>query len=326
MPLNQALRKNSNILWTISLIQDISPEAQTKSEFSEMAEDILSTQTIEKVSLCLASHLQRFRLMIKDNISEKEAIDRCKKMESEWHENNRNALEKLKEKKTLSFLSWDEFMQWEEYKPTIQKVETLYKENREFRNDVDGRVRQELNNIKDAKLTDISQQSLLLKQYLFEECAFQKFACSKRFNYEVYKTPMNKAMRRIKNNSEFVVPGFMLEVHFTQFNPSAKKHLTLIKDKKDKNENEVDSSSSTTSYTYKPLFNNGKSEEKTISSKEEKSSSTLNEKKIANFIEGAIGLVPIEQRENAIKALIQFTNQKIIPMAYENLTQQTLVL
>ena len=40
MPLNQPLRKNSNVLWTISLIQDQNPEAETKSEISDMTNDV----------------------------------------------------------------------------------------------------------------------------------------------------------------------------------------------------------------------------------------------------------------------------------------------
>ena len=64
MPLNQALKKNSNVLWTISIIQDLTPEAQTKSEFTEMANDVLNTAAIDGVTLCLADNLQRFRLMI----------------------------------------------------------------------------------------------------------------------------------------------------------------------------------------------------------------------------------------------------------------------
>jgi len=313
MPLNQVLRKKSHVLWTISLIQDISPDAQTKSEFSQMAQDVIGTETIEKVSLCLASHLQRFRLMIQENISEEEAIDKCTKMENSWQENNPESIQQLKDAKNLTFITWHQFMTWEEYGSTIKSIESFYKENREFRNDVDGRVRQELKNIKDAKLTDLSQQTSLLKQYLFEECAFQRFGCTQRFNYEIYKTPMNKAMRRIKNHSDFVAPGFMVEVHFTQFNP-AKKHQTVINHI---NENEIDassSSSSTTSNSYAPLFNNIASLRK---NDEERPSINSNEKKIGNFIQSAIELLPPSQKENAIRELIKFTTQNIIPLCYE---------
>jgi tRNA-dependent cyclodipeptide synthase len=314
MPLNQALRKNSHVLWSISLIQDVSPEAQTKAELAEMANDVISTESIDRVTMCVADHLQRFRFMIQDGLTENEAIEKCDKMAVDWRETNTETLSKLTENKKLSFITWAQFRSSTSYEATVKEISGLYQQNREFRNDVDGRIRQELKNIKpDAKITDNSQQISLLKQYLFEECAFQKFCSMQRFNYELYKTPMNKAMRRIKNNSEFVAPGCMVEVHFTQFNPSAKKNTVVLSKI---NPNEIDSSSSSTSArSYAPVFNSPKNTSKNEQKNEPVSP---NEKKVANFIELTISLLPIEHRENAIKALIQFTNQKIIPLSYEN--------
>ena len=36
-------------------------------------------------------------------------------------------------------------------------------------------------------------------------------------------------MRRVKTNSEFVPPGYMAEIYFTQFNPPAKKQRPPLK-------------------------------------------------------------------------------------------------
>lgn len=320
MPLNQTLRKKSHVLWTISIIQDISPEAQTKSELAEMVDDVSKTETIERLTLCLADNLQRFRLMIQDGITEEEATIRCQQMSQKWHNDNPKSIEKLKETKNLSFITWQQFLEWPEHDNTIKAIESFYKENKEFRNDVDGRVRQEFKNIKpDAKITDPAIQTALFKRYMFEECAYQKFAASKHFNYEIYKTPMSKAMRRIKNNSDFVAPGFMVEVHFSQFNPSLKKNpinppkpsdktiLSTTPPKEDEYKN-----------SFLPLFNNNSH---LLTSNEQipiESRCHLHVKKAAEFIENAIDLLPVEQQENAMKALIKFTTQEIMPLYYTN--------
>src|SRR5271155_2233687 len=133
MPLNQSVKKNSHILWEVSLIQDTTPEAQTKSEFAEMVADVLATENIDKVTLCLGDNIQRFRLMIRDDITEEEAIQKCQQMAKTWHEDNAKSLEKLEETKNLSILTWDEFLNWPDCEKTIKDIERLYKENNKFR-------------------------------------------------------------------------------------------------------------------------------------------------------------------------------------------------
>ena len=163
MPLNQPLKKNSNVLWTISIIQDQNPDAQTRAEFSDMANDVLNTETIKRVTLCLADNLQRFRIMIEHGLSEEEAITECKKLADSWHKDNTIALEKLKETKNLSILTWQEFREWPEYSKTLEDLERFYKENTEFRRAVDGRVRQAGENISvNAKISNPVQQTELL--------------------------------------------------------------------------------------------------------------------------------------------------------------------
>jgi tRNA-dependent cyclodipeptide synthase len=298
MPLNQPLRKNSNVLWTISLIQDQNPEAQTKSEFSDMTNDVLMTGTVRRVTLCLADNLQRFRFMIRDGMSESEAINACQKMSTQWHQDNALSVEKLKESKNLSFITWEEFLSWPEYASTLEKLEGWYKENRDFRNAVDGRVKQVREGLgNDVKISNPVQQTELLKKYLFEECAFQKFAASKGFDYEIYKTPPCQAMRRVKNNTDYVPSGFMCDVNFTQFNPSTKK-LKII--------------------------------ETPISSEKESFSTVFSKKpstypggidlsipiKFAEFIEKTLQMVPPQEQEKAVEALMRFTTQEILPMCY----------
>ena len=308
MPLNQTLRKNSHVLWTVSIVQDQNPEAQTKSEFSEMTSDVLNTDTIDTVTLCLADNLQRFRLMIQHGISEEEAIVECQKMATVWHTDNLPELEKLKENKKLSLLTWQEFREWPDYDATIQAVDTWYKENRDFRNDVDGRIRQAADAIgKDAKITNPIQQTELLKKYLFEECAYQKFAASKGFNYEIYKTPMSKAMRRIKNNTDFVPRGYMIELHFTQFNPSIKKYATT----NGNSINHVLPSINSERDSFIPVF----------SRKNNNYPVTVELSipiKFAEFIEKTLQMLSKEEQEKAFEALMNFTVQEILPRCYSN--------
>lgn len=297
MPLSQTLRKNSRIIWTISIVQDQNPDAQTKSEFSEMTGDVLNTNTISHVTLCAADNLQRFRLMIKHGMNEEEAIKECQKMAEIWFMENTQSLEKLRQTKNLSILSWEEFLVWPEYSNTIIAIEKFYKENREFRNDFDGRMRQARDAIgNDAKISNPIEQTELLKKYLFEECAFQKFSASKGFDYELYKTPMNKAMRRIKNNTDFVPQGFMNEIYFTQFN--------LTNKKQNNNGHGVEKDS------FSPIFN--KSSTKYYAPPVEISIPV----KMAEFIEKTFQMLPVKDQEKACQELIKFTSQNILPLCY----------
>lgn len=303
MPFNQSLRKNSHVLWTISVVQDNDPSAQTKSEFSEMAQDVLSTDTIDRVTLCLADNLQRFRLMIKDGISEEEATKECQKMALLWHNDNSATLDKLKDEKKLSLLTWQEFLEWPDYANTVLELEKWYKENRDFRNDVDGRIRQARESIgNDAKISNPIEQTVLLKRYLFEECAYQKFAASKGFNYEIYKTPMSKAMRRVKRNTDFVPSGVMVEIYFTQFNPSAKKNRQT-------NENQImpklDENTFSSSLFKKAPIKATQNIDANICSK------------FGKFIEKTLELLPPLQQEKAIEELLKFTTEEIIPLCYK---------
>lgn len=294
MPLSQILRKDSHVLWTISIIQDQNPTAQTQSEFSEMTSDVLGTDTINRVTLCLADNLQRYRLMIEHGLSEEEAIAECQKMAKQWHEDNAMALEKLKDAKKLYFLTWEEFLAWPDRSETLKKLETWYKENRDFRNAIDGRVSQAGKSISpDAKISNPVQQTELLKRYLFEECAFQKFAGEKGFNYELYKTPHCKAMRLVKNNIDFVPRGFFVEVNFIQFNPSPKKNINNLTEKE----------------SFSPLFNKSNAKH------------TLDIPipiKIAQFMEKTLQMLPPKEQEKAFDAIIKFTTQEILPLCYIN--------
>jgi hypothetical protein len=308
VPLNQTLRKNSNVLWTISLIQDQNPEAQTKAEFAEMANEVLDTPTIKTVTLCLADSLQRFRLMIEDGITEKEAISKCQELSEIWHNDNSEASQKLTKYKNLSLLTWQEFRSWSDYDKTIKEVESLYKENRDFRMAVDGRVRQARENIKeDAKIADPLKQTELLKMYLLEECAFQKFGAIKGFNYEIYKTQQSKAMRRIKNNNDFVPPGTMVEVNFTQFYPSERKQI--VQNSVQNNENK-----SLESISFNPIFNCNLKKPHVKPATVEPSLLL----KATEFIEKTLALVPLHQQEQAVHAILKFTNQEIVPLCYAN--------
>lgn len=353
MPFNQAMRKNSHILWTISLIQDITPEAQTKAEFTEMTGDVVNTDTIDKTTLCLADTLQRFRFMIQDGLTEEEATIKCQEMAKTWHLDNAESLDKLKETKKLEILTWDEFLNWSEYEKTVKDVERFYKENNKFSRDVDGRVRQELNKIKsDAKVTDRTQQIELLKKYLFEECAFQKFASSKYFDYELYKNPFTPAMRDIKNNENFVNPKCMVELYFTQFNNPPKNKPENKVENKVENKPLVQNYytptnlipygnipvgidfppmySHTRTYYYPsessinnrnsfmPVFNNSP---KTIDIKEFSNSTdvkTAEQSRIefADFIEKSLKMLPEKEQKKAIESLVKFTTNEILPLYY----------
>jgi tRNA-dependent cyclodipeptide synthase len=291
MPLNQTLRKNSNVLWTISIIQDQNPEAQTKSEFAEMANDVINTPTIDTLTLCLADNLQRFRFMINDGLSKEEAIKHCQSLSAQWHEDNSESINKLQSAKKLSLITWQEFLEWPEYKQTVKDVESWYKENGKFRHDVDGRIRQELKRIKaDATIIDPTIQADLLKKYMFEELAFQKFSSSKRFHYEIYKNSWPPAMNVIKNNTDFVPSGFMIPLHFTQFEPTPKKSKEHFHPS-----GSVFSVPSKIETINKP-----------------------NTQKALEFIEKAFQLLPPEKQDRAVEALLKFTTQEIIPLCYSS--------
>lgn len=320
MPLSQNLRKNSNVLWTISLIQDQDPTAQTKSEFSEMTNDVLTTGTISNVTLCVADNLQRFRFMIRDGMTEQEAINACQKMSAQWFQDNSTSLEKLKETKNLSFITWEEFLSWSEYDKTVEKLENWYKENRDFRNSVDGRVRQVRESLgNDVKISNPVQQTELLKKYLLEECAFQKFAASKGFDYEIYKTPPCQSMRRVKNNTEYVPSGFMVDVHFTQFNPSSKQNRTKETDNKENFNKEILSSPgiSPEIHSYRPVFPKSHPRYGEVHNTADPTISI----KFAEFIEKTLQMLPIKEQERAVEALMKFTTQEILPLYYVNKTQ-----
>lgn len=325
MPFNQALRKNSHILWTISLIQDVQPDNQTKMEFTVMADDVIKTETINQVTLCLASELQRFRLMILYGISESDAIDKCEMLSNGWEQENVETLKKLSETKKLVRLTWKEFLVWKDYQCTINKVQKYYEDNREFKHDVDGRIRQELENIKDdAKLTDPSEQTQLLKRYLFEECAFQQFGTSRGFYYELYKTPMNKAMRRIKRESDFVAPGYMMEIYFTQFMPSKKPRpvnsysdsvSSMANTHASETGSPVQQTFSESSSFTQPVFYHSPSYRPFFSSSMHYESKPPIVK-TAEFIEKTLQLLPADLQAQAIEKLIKFTTQEIIPLSY----------
>ncbi len=349
MPFNQAIRKNSHILWTISLIQDITPEAQTKAELAEMVGDVVSTDTIDKTTLCLADTLQRFRFMIKDGLTEEEATIKCQEMAKTWHADNAESLRKLKESKKLSILTWDEFLNWSEYEKTVKDIERFYKENTRFSRDVDGRVRQELNKIShEAKITDRTQQIELIKRYLFEECAFQKFASSKYFDYELYKNPFPPAARDIKNNTDFVSPGVMVELYFTQFSspPKNKPENKPVVQNYYNPTNLIPYGNIPVGIDFPPMwsnkqvyhypsessFNNRNSFSPVFSNSPPKQNGsppkqtdftdvkTAEQSRIefAEFIEKSLKMLPEKDQKKAIESLVKFTTNEILPLFYNN--------
>ncbi|HEY4832160.1 MAG TPA: hypothetical protein VIH61_06325 [Waddliaceae bacterium] len=330
MPLSRNLPPKSHILWLISLIQDTSPEAQTKAEFSEMVDDIIANDNVDKVTLCIGDNLQRFRFMIQNNCTEAEGIERCQQLSRQWHIDNPESLQRLKEKKHLAIIKWDDFLAWPDYEKTVKSVEDLYLKDNKFKRDVDGRIKQELEKLTNtAKITDPTKRTELLKKYLFEESAFQKFVASQGFKFELYKKPLPPAAKRIISNSDFVPPGYLAEVHFTQFNNAPRNTPT----------NHIAPQQSSPSLNipigidfpvaFSSHKNNGHKNGfgQVFSSEKKSNSSGLSqspEKKFANFIESTLGLLPEEQRENAIKALMQFTNQQIIPLCYEKDNRHTI--
>jgi tRNA-dependent cyclodipeptide synthase len=339
MPFSQPLRKNSHVLWTISLIQDIHPETQTKTELLQMATDVIASESIEHVTLCVADGLQRFRLMILHNISESAAMKQCEQIVAQWHQDNTEALKKLSEAKKVSTLTWEEFLDWPAYEETVKSIQAWYENNRDFRHDVDGRIRQELENMQTtAKLSDPNEQTKLLKRYLFEECAFQKFASTKGFHYELYKTPMNKAMRRIKKNSDFVASSCMTEIYFTQFVPNKKLSQTNNHQSNHANGHATQAFSSSTFSTentsFAPFFGAPVVHSSSCNLSTDEMSSTMMAKrpvvflsemkppimKTTEFIEKALQLIPVEMQAQAIEKLIKFTAQEIIPLSYSKNT------
>ena len=315
MPFNQALRKNSHVLWTISMVQDQNPTTQTKEEFSQMSQDVIETQNIQSLSLCLASELQRFRIMIEYGFNESAALSMCQQLESQWHENNTASLQKLNTSKNFSFLTWKEFLAWPDYANTLYSIEKWYKEDREFRHDVDGRIRQARENFSvAAKIQDPNEQTALLKKYLFEECAFQKFAASKGFKYELYKTPMSRAMRRVKRNTDFVASGILTEIYFTQFNPIVKKqtsNMYSFSGEQSQSPIRQETMEVENKNSFLPVFNK---KSPPASPPLEHSPST----RVAEFIEKTLAMLPPAQQQKGIEALLKFTTKELIPLCYDS--------
>lgn len=313
MPLSRNLPKNSHVLWLISLIQDTSPESQTKDEFEDMTEEIIKNNAIDKITLCVADNLQRFRFMIQHDCTESEGIEKCQQLSRQWHTDNAQSLEKLKEKKNLSFLKWDDFIAWPDYAKTVKAVEELYVKEHKFKRDVDGRIRQEIEKLSDnSKITDPIKQAELLKKYLFEESAFQKFVASRNFRFELYKNSFPPAAKRIISNTDFVPPGFLSEIHFTQYNKSP-KHNPMQQDNVVQFHDHADGK-----HSFSNVLSQSKSSSSTYHEKPRDSSPTKSQThKTAEFIASAIELLPLEVQESAWKKLIDVTIQEIMPLYYK---------
>lgn len=344
MPLSQNVKKDSNVLWTLSVIQDQNPTAQTKSEFAEMANDVINTPNVTNLTLCLADNLQRFRLMIQHGITEEEATAKCQELNAQWHKDNSESVESLKKSKNFSILTWQEFLDWPQKDKTIADIENFYSENKEFRNDVDTRVRQARDALKHPKISDTSEQTTLLRKYLIEEMAFQKFAASKGFVYEIYKTQHCKAMRKIKHNTDFVPMGLMKEVFFTQFDPKNKSSKSSLEVKKDYPVAQHLSAPLTgfdfpptyykktvtyfpsdrqiaeeTKASFSSVFNNPS---KTVETNESTNNLPVSsrERKVSELIEKTLNLIPVIHQEKAIQELLKFTTEKLMPMCYVETT------
>lgn len=338
MPLNQNLKKDSKVLWTLSVIQDQTPTAQTKAEFAEMANDVINTSTVTNLTLCLADNLQRFRLMIQHGITEEEAITECQKLSSQWHIDNSESVESLKKSKNFSILTWKEFLDWPDKDKTIADIEKLYEGKPEFKVDVDTRIRQVRDSLKNPKIYDTLEQTKLLRKYLVEELAFQKFCAGKGFNYEIYKTQCCKAMRRIKNNTDFVPTGLMREIFFTQFDQKTKAiknnvqpitqstpplcgidfpptylQKTTVHYPSDRQVAEENKAS------FSSVFNNPS---KNTDRNESVHNLYVNsrEKKVSELIEKTLNLIPVIHQEKAIQELLKFTTERLMPMCYSETT------
>lgn len=338
MPLNQNLKKDSKVLWTISVIQDQTPTAQTKAEFAEMANDVVNTPNVTNLTICLADNLQRFRLMINHGFTEEEATIECQKLSAQWHIDNAESVESLKKSKNLSILTWQEFLNWPEKDKTIAEVEKIYDQNKDFRNDFDTRIRQVRDSLKNPKISNVIEQNSLLRKYLIEELAFQKFCASKGFNYEIYKTQCCKSMRRIKNNSDFVPMGLMREVFFTQFDPKTK----AIKNNTQPTTQPILCGldfpptylQKTTVYTpsqrdreaaakasFSPVFSNTVKQTESNELKNNDVNMSSRERKVSELIEKTLNLIPIIHQEKAIQELLKFTTEKLMPLCYVETTR-----
>jgi hypothetical protein len=140
---------------------------------------------------------------------------------------------------------------------------------------------------------------------------------------KLYKKPLPPAAKRIISNSDFVPPGYLAEVYFTQYSNAQKNtHHNPTPNSRSSSALNIPvgidfprDPSSIRQNDHKNGFGS------VFSSQPKSSSSGLSEspeKKFANFIESTLSLLPAAQRDNAIKSLMQFTNQQIIPLCYED--------
>jgi tRNA-dependent cyclodipeptide synthase len=232
MSLHGGIKQDSHVLFSISLIQDENPEAQTGEEFNKMANDLIREPHVSKVTLMKADTLQRFRLMLKHGISEDEATTKAKELNRKFDEMNCEKIQELKEKKQFDIIDWDYYSQKPEFKDKLTEIESLYKTDKKFAHAVDTCIENYARKLKRELGETYNHKPAweLMKKYMFEEVTFQIIAAyddKADFHYEFYKSVRNRAMKYA--HDKFVKaqkPGRMKEIHYCSPEESDKKTKT----------------------------------------------------------------------------------------------------
>jgi hypothetical protein len=204
MSLSGKIKLNSHVLFSISIIQDEHQEAQTGVEFDRMANDLINEPNVNKVTLLKADSLQRFRLMLKHNISEDEAIIKAKELSDQFEKDNHEKIEELKKTKKLEIIDWDYYSHRPEFKEKLKDIEALYETDRNFMQEVNNLLANRTRKLKSelGETYNHERACNLMKKYIFEEVTFQIIAGQDDkadFHYELYKSERNKAMRYAHN-------------------------------------------------------------------------------------------------------------------------------
>lgn len=199
MPIAVTIDQGGHVLFTISIGYD-----QTGDRFARAAELILANNGITHLTILLADTLQRHLSMVKDNITEQEAIDNYQKLAQEWQQENKDILEKLKAK-NLILMTWDDFRNLQEFQEAFSKVTALYNTDKEFKgncvNNLAGKRAQKMK--KNLPQNESRKKDAFFRAiigYLLEECALQQMLATSEdfvFQYELYMGERNVPMEYV---------------------------------------------------------------------------------------------------------------------------------
>ena len=196
MRLGNTIRPNSTALLSISIGQ----EDQTGLAFSEMVAAVKDAG-FSCVSILKADSLQRHRVLFSlENVQSAQddaVIKECERISDDWDLANQATVMALKTHfPDMKVLSWDDVTSHASFAEEKAKVEELYKNNKDFRHQVDGAAANFTRKTKEKSKQPRDTIFNSMKDYLIEESAglLVLGKMDPSFDYEIYKGKRNRAM------------------------------------------------------------------------------------------------------------------------------------